>query len=191
MTVRSAGLVPDALVRRYREFRLIARDPVLLGGLLVTGAFILAFVVWPLARVIWQGFFTLEGAPSLVFFQRYFDPTFALQYWQIFSWTIQMGVLSAIGSTAVGFLFAYTVVRCNIPFKSLVHGLTLLPTISPPFFLGNSTSPAMRIAPAVGRIVSELVLEGACHTYDISLFRHDRFAAGDLHPSGYKFSIVG
>ncbi|MBI5877534.1 MAG: iron ABC transporter permease [Chloroflexi bacterium] len=133
MSAQTGGLIPDAFVRRYREFRLIARDPVLLGGLLVTGAFILAFVVWPLARVIWQGFFTMEGTPSLLFFQRYLDPTYALQYWQIFSWTIQMGVLSAIGSTAVGFLFAYTVVRCNIPFKSLVHGLTLLPTISPPF----------------------------------------------------------
>ncbi len=48
-----------------------------------------------------------------------------------------------------------------------------------------------KIAPAVGRIVSELVLDGACRSYDVSIFRHDRFAAGDLHPSGYKYSIVG
>ncbi len=129
----------DSLLRRYREFRLIARDPVLLGGLLVTSAFMLAFVVWPLARVIWQGFFTLEGQPSLIFFQRYFDAQYGRQYWQIFWWTIEMGVLTAIGSTALGFLFAYTVVRCNIPFKPLVHALTLLPTISPPFAIALAT----------------------------------------------------
>ncbi len=133
MTTAARSAPLDPLVRRYREFKLIARDPVLLIGLLITGAFILAFIVWPLARVIYQGFFTLEGQPSLKFFERYLDPTYTAQYWQIFVWTVQMGVFAAIGSTAVGFLFAYAMVRCNIPFKRLVHALTLVPTISPPF----------------------------------------------------------
>ncbi len=48
-----------------------------------------------------------------------------------------------------------------------------------------------KIAPAVGRIVSDLVVDGRCSAYDISIFRHDRFRAGDLHQSGYKYSIVG
>ena len=48
-----------------------------------------------------------------------------------------------------------------------------------------------KIAPAVGRIVSELVLDGECRTYDVSIFRHDRFRRGDLHQSGYTYSIVG
>ncbi len=128
-----------SLVRRYREFKLIANDPVLLAGLLITGAFMFAFVVWPLARVIYQGFFTLEGEPSLVYFQRYIDPRYTLQYWQIFIWTLEMGVLAAIGSTALGFLFAYTMVRCNVPFKGAVHAVTLVPTISPPFAIALAT----------------------------------------------------
>jgi glycine/D-amino acid oxidase-like deaminating enzyme len=48
-----------------------------------------------------------------------------------------------------------------------------------------------KIAPAVGRIVSDLVLDGRCTAYDIAIFRHDRFGAGDLHSSGYTYSIVG
>ena len=48
-----------------------------------------------------------------------------------------------------------------------------------------------KIAPAVGRIVSDLVLDGRCRSYDIHIFRHDRFRTGELHPSGYKYSIVG
>jgi glycine/D-amino acid oxidase-like deaminating enzyme len=48
-----------------------------------------------------------------------------------------------------------------------------------------------KIAPAVGRIVSELVVDGQCSSYDISIFLHDRFQRGDLHPGGYKYSIVG
>jgi glycine/D-amino acid oxidase-like deaminating enzyme len=48
-----------------------------------------------------------------------------------------------------------------------------------------------KIGPAVGRIVSELVLDGECRTYDIEVFRHGRFDRGELHRSGYKYGIVG
>lgn len=141
-TTRSSPL--DSLVRRYREFKLIARDPVLLVGLLVTGAFMLTFIIWPLVRVIWQGFFVGAGKPnagafSLQYFQYYLDPQYATQYWTIFWWTIQMGVGAAIGSTLVGFLFAYTMVRCSPPFKRLLHAITLVPTISPPFAIALAT----------------------------------------------------
>jgi iron(III) transport system permease protein len=134
----------QAFVRRYREFRLIAQDPVLLVGLLITGAFMFAFILWPLARVIYQGFFVAAGQPgegqiSLEYFQNYVNPQYTTQYWQIFWWTIQMGLGAAIGSTLVGFLFAYTMVRCNIPFKGVVHALTLVPTISPPFAIAIAT----------------------------------------------------
>jgi len=138
MTVATRSSPLNSLVRRYRELRLIAQDPVLLIGLIITGVFMLAFVIWPLARVIVQGFFIADGKPNagafnLDQFARYVNPTYVAQYWQIFIWTIEMGVLTAVGSTALGFLFAYTVVRCNIPFKRAVHAITLLPTISPPF----------------------------------------------------------
>lgn len=129
----------SSFVRRVREFRLIARDPALLVGLLVAGAFIFTFVLWPLVRVIVQGFFTPEGEFSLKYFARYFEPGYARVYWEILWWTLQMGVLTAFGSTLLGFLFAYTIVRCQIPFKGLVHALTLLPTISPPFAIALST----------------------------------------------------
>ncbi len=48
-----------------------------------------------------------------------------------------------------------------------------------------------KIGPAVGQIVSELVLDGQCRSYDISIFRHDRFQRGNLHPGGYNYSIIG
>lgn len=48
-----------------------------------------------------------------------------------------------------------------------------------------------KIAPAVGRIMAELVLDGDCRTYDINMFRHDRFHTGDLHRSAYTYGILG
>ena len=39
----------------------------------------------------------------------------------------------------LGFIFAYTVVRCQMPFKRLIHVLALVPTVSPPFAIALST----------------------------------------------------
>jgi iron(III) transport system permease protein len=123
----------QGLRRGYREFKLLARDPVLLAGLLVAGTLILTFIAWPLGRVIVQGFFTREGAFSLEQFRRYVDPYYTRYYHQVFYDTLRMGLLSASFGTALGFLFAYSAVRCAVPLKRLVHVLALLPTISPPF----------------------------------------------------------
>jgi len=122
-----------AVIRRYREYTRLAQDPVLLAGLLVIGAFLLVFVLWPLGRVIAQGFFNAEGQFSLAQFRRYLDPASTHYYRQVFFDTLRMGLLSAGCGTALGFLFAYSYVVCAGPGKHLVHLLALLPTISPPF----------------------------------------------------------
>ena len=44
-----------------------------------------------------------------------------------------MGIGAATGGTIIGFIFAYALVRCSMPFGRSVHVVTLLPTISPPF----------------------------------------------------------
>ena len=111
----------------------LAQDPVLLAGLLLASTFILTFIAWPLLRVMVQGFFTQEGAFSLEEFRRYIDPSYTRYYRQVFYDTLRMGLLSASFGTALGFLFAYSYVRCNVPLKPLVYVLALLPTISPPF----------------------------------------------------------
>jgi iron(III) transport system permease protein len=113
--------------------KLLAQNPVLLAGLLLASTFILAFIAWPLLRVMVQGFFTSEGAFSLEQFRRYIDPAYTRYYRQVFYDTLRMGLLSASFGTALGFLFAYSYVRCNVPLKLLVHVLALLPTISSPF----------------------------------------------------------
>ncbi|MFI5178897.1 MAG: NAD(P)/FAD-dependent oxidoreductase [Vicinamibacterales bacterium] len=48
-----------------------------------------------------------------------------------------------------------------------------------------------KIGPAVGRAVAELALDGACRTYDLSLFRYSRFAAHQSSRGAYGFGIVG
>ncbi|MFZ1475929.1 MAG: iron ABC transporter permease, partial [Anaerolineae bacterium] len=131
--------------RRYREFSLIARDPVLMIGLLFCGLFLFIFVVYPLYRGTANGFLdaTISGPwytrLSLKFFARYFDSYYGPYARQVFWNTLEMGLLTATGGTVLGFIFAYTVVRCNPPYRGLIHLLALVPTVSPPFALALST----------------------------------------------------
>lgn len=121
-------------MRRLREYQLIARDPVLIAGLLTSSAFVFFFVVWPLLRVVWQGFFNFDtGAFSLEYFDRYIDPYFAQHSWTTLRDTMEMGIMTATGGTLLGFIVAFTLVRIRYPFKRGFHALALIPTISPPF----------------------------------------------------------
>jgi iron(III) transport system permease protein len=151
-----------ALRRRAREFRLIGQDPVLAIGLLAIGAFALTFIVYPLLRVVVQGVVALDtGELNLVHYQRYFDPYFGPFYRRVVVNTMIMGVATATGGTILGFIFAYAMVRCRMPFPRLTHALTLVPTISPPFAIaiaaillfgrsGLITRQLLGIVPTVG-----------------------------------------
>ncbi len=129
----------SGLLRRYREFALISRDPALLMSLLFCGIFLLLFVFFPLARVISNGFFSPEGAFDLKYFGRYFDSYYGRLMREIFWNTIQMGVFSSVLGTLLGFLFAYAVTRCQIPGQRWVHLIAMIPTVSPPFAIALST----------------------------------------------------
>ena len=74
VSTRTSSTLVESLRRRYREFALIARDPVLMISLLFCGLFLFIFVVYPLFRGTANGFVDREsGAFSLKYFTRYFD----------------------------------------------------------------------------------------------------------------------
>ncbi len=139
-TDRTEGRRLTSLRNRYREFALIARDPVLMLSLLYVGLFLFIFVVFPLFRGTSNGFIDQEtGKFSVEYFRRYFDPYYSPYLRRVFRDTIIMGVLTATGGTALGFVFAYAMVRCSMPFRRLIHLLALVPTVSPPFAIALST----------------------------------------------------
>ncbi len=122
------------LWRRWQEIRLIGQDPVLAVGLIVVTSFVFLFVALPLLRVIYQGFVNpVTGEFSIAYFAQFVDPYYGPYLWRVVTNTMIMGLGAATGGTILGFIFAYALVRCNFPFGRLVHVVTLLPTISPPF----------------------------------------------------------
>jgi iron(III) transport system permease protein len=124
--------------RRFQEFSIIFRDPVLFMSLLFSGIFIFIFVVLPIIRTVSGGFFAKDGTWDLTYFARYFDSFYGPGLRRAFLDTMTMGLLTAIFGTLVGFIFAYASVRCNPPGKNVLHWLALLPTVSPPFALALS-----------------------------------------------------
>src|SRR5688572_32698682 len=94
--------------RRFQEFSIIFRDPVLFMSLLFSGIFIFVFVLLPLLRTISGGFISEEGNLDLSYFARYFDSFYGPGLRSAFRDTMIMGLLTAIFGTLVGFIFAYS-----------------------------------------------------------------------------------
>ncbi len=140
MTNTLPAQIRVSLQRRGREFALIARDPVLMISLLYCGLFLFIFVAFPLFKGTINGFFDKNtGEFSLEYLKRYFDSYYGPYNRWVFKNTLVMGVATATGGTVLGFIFAYTMVRCSAPFKNVVHILALVPTVSPPFALALSS----------------------------------------------------
>jgi sarcosine oxidase, subunit beta len=48
-----------------------------------------------------------------------------------------------------------------------------------------------KIGPAVGKAVAELLVDGACHSYDLTMFKWERFKEHRSSRGAYAFGIVG
>lgn len=111
------------------ELRLLARDPVLLALLAVVAVSIVLFVVYPLVRVFLASFqvdgnWTLEGYAALA--ERKLYRSALLN-------SLGVGVLVGLLGVAIGFVAALVLTRLDVPGKRLLHYITILPIVSPPF----------------------------------------------------------
>lgn len=130
----------SSFTRRWQEIRLIGQDPTLAVGLLTAGFFVLLFVIYPLVRMIAQSFVDASsGSWSFSYFAQYVESGRRAYNLRVLRDTLVMGLGAAAGGTLLGFVFAYTLVRCNPPWSRTIHTLALLPTVSPPFAIAIAT----------------------------------------------------
>ena len=111
------------------ELRLLARDPVLLVLLVLVAASVAIFVVYPLIRVLLasvqvDGNWTLEGYGELAGRRLYRNALVN---------SLGVGAVVGVVSVAVGYLCAFVLTRLDVPGKTLLHYVTILPIVSPPF----------------------------------------------------------
>lgn len=111
------------------QIRILARDPVLLALIVVIFASIAVFVIFPLIKVFiaslqQRGDWTLDNYAIL--FQRKL-------YQNALTNSLSVGALVGIIGVMIGYLAAFVLTRLDVPGKKLLHYLTILPIISPPF----------------------------------------------------------
>ncbi len=112
-----------------RDLRRLRGEPIL--ALAIAGIFVLLFlfILYPLVRVLTASLFP-DGTFTLRLYREQLGSWFIRQ---AFVNSVAMGVLTALGGTAVGFLFAFTLTRTDIPGKRFLTVAAILPIISPPF----------------------------------------------------------
>jgi iron(III) transport system permease protein len=106
-------------------------------SLVLVVGFLLVAVFYPLGQMLLEGFQSRTGQFDLASYERILTrPIFQT----IIANTLLLGALVAILSTAIGFYYAYVLVRVPLGrLGPLLRVLALLPIISPPFAVAMST----------------------------------------------------
>ena len=124
-----------ARLKKRNETKMILRQPVLLIAVLATIALLVLFVIFPLAKVLLFSVTDESGAVSLASLKQLFTTT---RYLKTFGRTMALGVVVAVISTFIGYIFAFTITRTNVPCKGFLKTIATLPILSPPFILSLS-----------------------------------------------------
>ena len=124
-----------ARLKKRNETKMILRQPVLLIAVLATIALLVLFVIFPLAKVLLFSVTNESGAVSLASLKQLFTTT---RYLKTFGRTMALGVVVAVISTFIGYIFAFTITRTNVPCKGFLKTIATLPILSPPFILSLS-----------------------------------------------------
>lgn len=111
------------------ELRAMARDPLLAVLLAAIAVAVAVFVVYPLVRVLIASF-QVDGVWTL---QGYLDIAERRLYRNALINSLGVGALVGVASVVVGYLAAFVMTRLDVPGKTILHYVTILPIVSPPF----------------------------------------------------------
>ena len=113
-------------------------DPIMMSTIVVLLIFLLLFILYPLATLLVDSIFNSETGFTLDVFSR----VLSLHRFRVaFTNTLTLGLITGIGSTLIGLLFAYVDVYMRVRsriVKKLFDVVSLLPVVSPPFVLSLS-----------------------------------------------------
>ena len=120
-------LVDLRIGEKFKEFKRLKNEPLLLIAIVLIIAFTSYFVIWP----VWQ---LVTISPPAEYKVLVETP----RWLRALGNSLVMMVISTLSCTAVAFIFAYTMTRLDVPFKKFFRFITLLPVVSPPFIVALS-----------------------------------------------------
>jgi len=112
-----------------RQIRILARDPVLLGLVVVIMASVAIFVLWPLLEVLFASL-RIGGEWSTANYELIATRRL---YRNALVNSLQVAATVGVVGTLLGYVMAFVLTRTNVPFKRPLHLAMMLPIISPPF----------------------------------------------------------
>ena len=116
---------------KKNERRALLRQPMLIVIVITVAVFLFLFSVYPLLKIF----------EKIIWDRNSFDLSILIKiftnndFWRAFRNSIFLGILSATISTVVGFIFAFGIVRTNMPCKRFFNVMAILPIIAPPFVM--------------------------------------------------------
>ncbi|MFI6505809.1 ABC transporter permease [Nonomuraea typhae] len=108
------------------------REPSVLLAITVCAVLIVAGSVFPIGAVLGSAL----SAEAWPYYADFFTSGVDLR---ILGNTLVLGVLTGLGGTAIGFLFAFVQARLHVPGKRVLHVIALMPVVSPPFAVATAT----------------------------------------------------
>ncbi len=118
-------------VARTHKWRRMVQDPAVLAAALGLWALLALFILFPLARLLARSF--LDGGQftlaNLAVILR--DANHRQAFWN----SLLLAALVGLCGTVLGFLYAFTAVRANLPrpWTTILDAASILPLVSPPF----------------------------------------------------------
>jgi len=108
---------------------MMTKDPLLFGVVVFILLSLTVFIIYPLIKVIITSIMP-GGRFSL---KEYKEIVSSWYLRRAFLNSMMMGALTAVFGAAVGFIFAFTLARTDVPLKKFFHIIAIIPIISPPF----------------------------------------------------------
>ena len=113
--------------KRRNETKMIARQPVLLITIIVVIALLLLFVIYPLVKMLAFSFTDESGHASM---SNLISILSTSRYMKTTGRTLLLGLVVALIATFIGYIFAYTTTRTNVPCKGFLKAIATLPKAS-------------------------------------------------------------
>ncbi len=118
--------------KTFENVKMIFKEPGLALTVIVVFALILLFIIYPLLNVFMYSITDDQGSFNFASVIDIFNKT---RYRTTFMNSVKLGIISAIISTIIGYIFAYALTRVDLPGKRFFKFIAMLPIISPPFIL--------------------------------------------------------
>lgn len=119
------------VTKQLQSWRAALRDPWMFGIFLLITFSLVLFGVVPVVMILIQAA-RQDGTSALARLIELLSSPFI---WEAFWNTMRLGATSSLLATVLGFTLAYAVTRTTLAGRKIVHTITLVPIVTPPFVL--------------------------------------------------------